>query len=77
MAYKILDKQIPGRQFADGTIFKTREAVREQLIDYHSIDFEDDGVSDLKTLNSFSLVDVLEYGDWDIVEVDRKGRYVN
>lgn len=68
--YKIIDRQIYGREFADGAVFLCKEEIRKQLCDYHSIDYngvnEDDSEKDIFSL---SLQDILEYGEWEIEEV--------
>lgn len=69
--YKIADLQIGGRYFADGEEFKSKEAVRQQLISYHSNDVKP---KDLKILKKMTLHEVLEYGGWDIEKV--KGRLI-
>lgn len=66
MYYKIKDLQIAGRYFADGDIFPSKEEVYNQLIDYHSIDWDDD----MEILESLkTLEDVLSYGEWEIEEI--------
>ena len=64
--YQIKDLQFPGenRLFADGAKYKTKEDVRLQLIDYHEVDWEE-----ALDINSLSLREILEYGDWEVVKV--------
>lgn len=60
--YRILDRQIAGRYFADGDKFETKEDVREQLISFHSIDCEED------SLNKMTLDEILDFGEWELEE---------
>jgi hypothetical protein len=72
MAYKIIDKQIAGREFGDGAVFKNKKEVKEQLIDFHSADTDE---ADLKVLKKMSLNELLDFGDWRLEKVkDRKSR---
>jgi hypothetical protein len=64
MSFKLIDRQGMGT-FSTVT-FNSREEVREQLISYHSIDWS--GENDINTL---SLDDLLDYGDWEL-EVIKK-----
>ena len=64
--YQIEDLQIEGRYFADGAIFKTKEDARQQLIDYHSTDMEDE---EIETLKKMTLEDILVCFEWCLVEV--------
>lgn len=59
--YKIIDLQIPGHEFADGAVFKNKEEVRRQLVDFHSND------CDGKSLEKMSLDSLLEFGEWELV----------
>lgn len=73
--YKIADNQIGGRYFADGELFATLEECREQLADYHGVDWsgvnEDDTPKDINTL---TLAELLDYGEWEIH--NEEGNYV-
>ena len=40
IGYHIEDLQIPGRLFADGEVYESTEAVRQQLVEYHSSDVD-------------------------------------
>ena len=64
--YRILDRQIPGRYFADGAVFCNKKAVRDQLIAFHSNDMEK---TDVKTLQKMTLQEILDFGDWTIEKV--------
>jgi len=81
--YKILDLQIPGREFADGALFKSKKEIVEQLADYHSFDFggTDDKGNELNMceyLNYYfkttkeKLDFLLEYGEWSIEKIKTK-----
>lgn len=76
--YKILDLQIPGKEFADGELFRTKQDVVDQLVDFHNNDFS--GVNDMDeelTIEEFfksnkikttkaQLEWILDYGGWEI-----------
>lgn len=68
--YRIMDEQIPGRYFADGELFNTKEQVRKQLCDFHGIDWNGE-TQDGKPLdiNTLTLDEILEYGGWKLEEV--------
>lgn len=82
--YRIADLQIPGRYFADGMIFKTKEEVVNQLLDYHSIDFdgsdsEDRELDIYKYLRHWKILGVkkeldwvLQYGQWRLERIKAK-----
>ena len=67
--YRIRDLQFDYRYFGGdkGSEFKTKEEIRQQLISYHSIDYI--GERDIKT---FTLAEILDYGEWKIEEVETK-----
>jgi hypothetical protein len=81
--YKIIDLQIPGREFANGVLFKNKEEVVEQLADLHDIDFTgtDDKDNELSILEYFKfwrinttkkqLEYLLQYGEWAIEKVGK------
>jgi len=69
MKYQILDNQIHGRLFADGETFDTKDDILDQLIDYHSNDCDEE---DIETLQKMTLEEILDYGDWEIVELTPK-----
>lgn len=62
--YQIEDKQIPGRLFADGAIFTTKEEVRKQLISFHSNDTDEP-----ERIEKMTLEEILDYGEWELVEI--------
>lgn len=64
MKYKIIDRQIAGREFADGATFSTPEEVRAQLVSYHSIDS-----TDPEQLERMTLEEVCAYGEWEIDQI--------
>ena len=59
MTYKIWCKQ-RNQYFADGAEFESLEGVREQLIDYHSNDCDEE------SLNAQSLADILSGFEWEV-----------
>lgn len=67
--YRILDRQNPGRLFADGAYFHSLNQVRSQLCSYHEIDWtgvnDDDTPKDIDTL---TLAEILDYGEWTIID---------
>lgn len=65
--YRIIDRQIHGRYFADGALFNTKEDIRQQLISYHLTDMDN---GDTKKFKKFTLDEVLEFGEWDIEEIE-------
>ncbi len=79
--YKIIDLQIPGKEFADGAIFKDKQEVIDQLANYHDIDFSgsDDKDNELSIeeymkfwkLNTIAkkLEYMLQYGEWKLQKV--------
>lgn len=69
--YKIWCKQ-RDQYFAEGAEFDTLGEVRDQLIDYHSIDCDED------SLHEQSLADIISGFEWEVhdsdgnlVEIDR------
>jgi len=62
MKYKIADRQIAGRYFADEELFDDFEEIRQQLCDYHSVDYE----GETRDIEDFTLAEILEYGEWSI-----------
>lgn len=60
MRYKILCLQRGGHYFADGELFESLEAVRKQLVSYHSIDCDKD------SLETQSLADIASGFEWEI-----------
>jgi len=61
MKYKIIDMQ--GAYVHIDEEFKTKEEVRQHLINYHSIDWDDE-----VDINNLTLKEICDYGDWDIEE---------
>jgi hypothetical protein len=82
MAYKLLDNQITGREFADGAIFETKEEIVDQLSDFHDIDFCgcDDKDNELSIEDYFKFWKIettqdkldflLDHGDWTLEEME-------
>ena len=66
IGFKIIDLQIPKREFANGAIFYYENLVRAQLISYHSNDMDE---NDIKILNKMSLHEILAFGDWKMEKV--------
>jgi len=59
--YRIIDRQFAGgRYFADGTRFKNRKEVLDQLVSFHSIDV------DHKWLRSMDLDTLMAEFDWEL-----------
>ena len=69
IGYHIEDLQIPGRLFADGEVYESTEAVRQQLVEYHSSDVDPEHLSYLGTM---SLEQLLAYGDWQLIEAEQE-----
>ena len=44
-------------------VYDSHEELRLQLIDYHSVDWEGDGI------NSLTLDEICNYGDWEYKEI--------
>lgn len=63
MKYKIIDTQ-NGGYFARGLEFNSKEAIRKQLISYHSIDYTGE-----LPIENFTLNEILDWGDWDIEKI--------
>ena len=62
--YKLLDTQNVGT--FRNVIFDSRDQVRKQLISYHSIDWTGE-----KDIESLSLYDLLDYGEWELQEIEK------
>ena len=62
----IIDGQGMGTH--SGEYFNSLEEVKEHLIGYHSVDWEC-----LRDINSLSLKEIQDYGEWDIKEVEVYG----
>lgn len=56
--YKLLDRQDTGAM--QGMVYKTREEVLEHLKSYHY---------DIENVEKMDLDDLLEIGDWELVEI--------
>ena len=69
IGYHIEDLQIPGRLFADGEVYESTEAVRQQLVEYHSSDADPELLSYLGTM---SLDQILAYGDRQLIEAEQE-----
>ena len=69
IGYHIEDLQIPGWLFADGEVYESTEAVRQQLVEYHSSDVDPELLSYLGTM---SLEQLLAYGDWQLIEAEQE-----
>jgi len=71
--YRIKDLQFDCRYFADGKLFKNKEEICEQLIDYHSIDC--DMSVEKKLLNEGKIDECwneLSYFEWEIEKVEER-----
>ena len=62
----IVYRRIDNQGCCQDRLFRTKEAMRLQLIDWHSVDWSDEKI-DIFTL---SLEDILDIGDWSIEEVN-------
>lgn len=67
MKYQIKDLQNESHLFANGELFDSPEAVRQQLISFHSIDFDEES-EDMKKLQVMTLGQILMFGGWSIIE---------
>lgn len=63
MKYKIWCCQ-RNQYFADDTEFETLEDIKEQLIDYHSIDCDED------SLNNQTLEEILSGFEWEVHDMN-------
>jgi len=61
--YKIIDKQ-NNCYFANGESLKTKEAVRQRLASFHSVDWSDEE----RDINDLTLDELLDCGTWEIEE---------
>jgi len=66
MRYKIRDNQFDCRYFADEELFDDFEEIRQQLCDYHSVDYE----GEERDIEDFTLAEILDYGEWSIEDED-------
>ena len=79
--FQIEDLQNGGRLFADGSLFKNKREILEQLISYHDTDFsgvdDKDNELEIKDYLKFwkikglkaQLAWILDYGEWAIIKV--------
>lgn len=58
-------RRIDNQGVCQDRLFRTKESMRLTLADYHSIDWTEE-----TDINTLSLDDLLEYGDWTMEEVD-------
>lgn len=56
---KIWDCQAQ-KYFSEGKVFKTKEKIKEQLINFHSIDCDENFLKQMK------LSELLEFGSWEL-----------
>jgi hypothetical protein len=64
--FKIVDAQGMGTHADE--LFDTKEEIREHLISYHSVDWTEE-----RDINSLTLEEIQDYGEWDIEEVEVYG----
>jgi len=81
--YRIADLQTPGKYFANGELYETKEQIVEQLADFHNIDFigTDDKNNELEILEYFKFWEInttkdqldwlLDYGQWRIEKIKK------
>jgi hypothetical protein len=60
--YKIKDLQNSG--FFEKETFNTKEEVRQRLIAFHEIDWEQES-----EINDWTVEQLLDYGDWELAEI--------
>jgi hypothetical protein len=63
MTYQIIDQQQSG--MFENITFKTKEEIRQRLINFHSIDWT--GENDIEDL---TLEEICDYGCWEVVEIN-------
>lgn len=51
----------------NGAVYKNLKDLREALIDYHSIDYDEhfDENENYKPIEKFTLDEILDWGEWD------------
>lgn len=72
--YQIRDLQFSDRLFADGVAFATKSEIRDQLVDYHLSDTFDN--RDRNEIENMTLDDILDFGQWEIIEADSLGEKI-
>ncbi len=73
MKYRLRDLQFECRYFGgdDGVVFDSKDEIREQLIDYHSYDCNED------SLKKMTLDELLDFGEWRIEKIsDKKAKKI-
>ena len=58
--------RIDGQGVCEDRVYDSHEELRLQLIDYHSVDWEGDGI------NSLTLDEICNYGDWEYKLITNK-----
>ena len=55
----------------NGAVYKNLKDLKESLIDYHSIDYDDhfDQNEKYKPIEKFTLNEILDWGDWDYEKI--------
>ena len=55
-------------------VFNNLDELREQLIDFHSIDYDDhfDENEKYKSIEDFTLQEILNWGDWEYKIITNK-----
>tara|TARA_X000000368_G_C23054578_1_gene723245 strand:- start:3183 stop:3404 length:222 start_codon:yes stop_codon:yes gene_type:complete len=59
--------RIDNQDVLNGAVFKNLEDLREQLCDFHSIDWQGDD-----DIFSLSLHEIMSHGDWDYMMITDK-----
>ncbi len=68
ISFKLIDRQ--GCGMLESHTFKNKEEVREELINFHSID------NDINSLMKLTLNELLDFGEWDIKEVIKNKKWI-
>lgn len=68
MSYIIIDKQQEGTH--QGETFETLKEVKAHLIGYHT-GYSEATNEGTKSIKNMSLIDLCDFGDWEIQEVTR------
>lgn len=66
--------RIDNQNCCDPRVFDNLEQLKEQLIDFHSIDYDDhfDEDEEYKPIKDFTLQNILAWGDWSYEWITNK-----
>ncbi len=55
----------------NGAVYKNLKDLKESLIDYHSMDYDDhfDEDEEYKPIEKFTLDEILDWGEWDYEKI--------